>query len=159
MKFPNHQVDQLFNVLDVDGGGTLSFEEFAAIAEAEKEIQDVEALWEEDLKNQDSDTDQIRSMDEIVVEEEMMKKVAALVVKAVHSGTRFTHSSAVAGDIKLQGSALMLTPAAIRKRDKLKEDREIQRQVHQYPTRTVLLCCTVFQYSTVLYCTLLVLYL
>jgi len=133
MNFPSHEIDKLFDVLDQNGDDTLQFEEFAVIAEGEMELAQVNAIWKDEQKKSKEMGGSDLSYDEKILEEEMQKKVAALVIKAVHSGTRFTHSSgAVSGDMKLQGSALMLTPEALRERENLKNDRDIQRMVKNW---------------------------
>jgi hypothetical protein len=89
-------VAALFMVIDLDGGGTVSNQEFEHFVKAELEV--------------------------IALEEEHggSGTGSASVIKALHGGTRFQRTGSVMGDLSRQGDVEMLSEFAVGAREDLK---------------------------------------
>jgi hypothetical protein len=84
MNLADSEVEDLFRLLDANGDGELSLEEFSAITKNELEMADVQEVWEKNGRRVSTST-------------------RDKAIKATCTGTRFTRSESVIGDLKRQG--------------------------------------------------------
>ena len=117
MELQDSEVASLLKMLDANGDGELSLQEFSAIVKGELEMADLQELWSEESVAVSSDV-----------------KDAA--IKATNAGTRFTRTNSVFGDLKRQGCAEMMTQEAISQRAAMKEDPRIHGLMQGWWTAT-----------------------
>ena len=90
MDLTDSEVSDLLKLLDANGDGELSLEEFSAIAKNELEMADLQELWENAGVTVDS-------------------SIQDLAIMATSSGTRFTRTESVLHDLKRQGKQFSTT--------------------------------------------------
>jgi hypothetical protein len=119
MKLEGDDTSRLLRLLDANGDGELSLEEFEFIAKAEMECADlVDAFIDNEQAGKLNADDQQR-LDSA--------KQAAIV--AAHAGTRFSRTQSVMHDPKKQGCPEMLSAFALQARMELREDPKLKKLI------------------------------
>jgi hypothetical protein len=104
-------IDDTMALMDTDGDGEVSFEEFEALAKAELEVANLFGGGPDSELAADC-TDQ---------ERELYDAMKQATIMAMHGGVRTTRTASVEYNVKLQGDAEMLQIENIVKRQELKE--------------------------------------
>ena len=113
-------VDKIFQAVDEDNSGSISFDEFAKIAKIELELLALSEVVESDG----------------ALTDETKKAVAAL-----KDGVRVNRTMSTMYDLRMQGDVTMLSQAAVEARQALKEDPGLRKLVSGPQLRYICLTC------------------